>query len=356
MEGRPDMMTRPCNGQGTRRKNCHTIGRGSSSEKPAFYSGSDTTAETAGCFPSLLSHYVLLNRKTVSTGLRSPFPALRDSASFLLLSFVTLLSCSSLFHVSPLSPWFLGTPPLTSIAAQAAVLPTPSAPPTVPSPLGPQKDFCATSRQRLLVLHDNPNVENKFSSLFRRLREGHGFKISFVSFPLSHDRNPRLLLQQRGEAVFDHVLLLADNHRPFSNELAEALTSFFDSAATEEEKTPVFPPSSPLESRGRFCPSATRARNVFLMIHPSAHASVHAFVAEFMGVERQGETPSVQKKRGSEVFVVDYFNALKGYPRKTDNSSEDADEGYEDDEADGTIFKTRNLIPDQPHVVEPLRE
>lgn len=142
----------------------------------------------------------------------------------------------------------------------------------------------------------------------------------------------------------------------FSNELAEALTSFFDSAAREEEKTPVFPPSSPLESRGRFCPSATRARNVFFMIHPSAHASVHAFVAEFMGVERDGETPSVPKRRGSEVFVVDYFNALKGYPRTIENSTEDGEEVDEDDETDGTVFKTRNLIPDQPHVVEPLRE
>lgn len=77
-----------------------------------------------------------------------------------------------------------------------------------------------------------------------------------------------------------------------------------------------------------------------------------------MGVEREteGRPSSVRQKTGSEAFVVDYFHALNGYPQKVENAS-DQEGGEEDEgEADGTVFRTRNLLPDQPHVVEALRE
>lgn len=132
---------------------------------------SGTTArERPSLAPSPSS--VFHERSRVRVKLSSPLRTLLYLLSCPLFFSLMLQSCPSVFCPSFLSwvPSLLDASRGTFFSAHAAVLPTPSASPTVPSPQGPQEDVCAALRQKLLVLHDDPQAEKKFSALFRRLR------------------------------------------------------------------------------------------------------------------------------------------------------------------------------------------
>ncbi|KEP64923.1 UNVERIFIED_CONTAM: dolichyl-diphosphooligosaccharide--protein glycosyltransferase [Hammondia hammondi] len=238
------------------------------------------------------------------------------------------------------------------LRAQAAVLPVPSAPPLRASPQGPTPVICGSVQKRLLVLHDDPNVEENFKSLLQRLKDQH-FDVSTVSFPLSSGRKASLLFSHHGEHLFTHVLLLATNQRSLSRELAAALTTFFtamDPDFEEAQAARAYAAASASSSGADACPQALKARNLFLLVSPTAHATVHAFVETLMGVRQaRGE----EGANGRPGLVADFFNAyspLQGTLEKKDKG----EAGESEEKGDASLFVAMNLLTDQPHIVEPL--
>ncbi|KFG39459.1 dolichyl-diphosphooligosaccharide--protein glycosyltransferase [Toxoplasma gondii FOU] len=236
------------------------------------------------------------------------------------------------------------------LRAHAAVLPIPSAPPLRASPQGPTPVVCGSVQKRLLVLHDDPNVTENFKSLLQRLKD-QNFDISTVSFPLSSGRKASLLFSHHGEHLFTHVLLLATNHRSLSRELAAALTTFFtavDPDFEEAQAARAYAAASASSAGADECPQALKARNLFLVVSPTAHTTVHAFVETLMGVR---EARGTEGSNGRPGLVADFFNAyspLQGTLEKKDAAGESEENG------DASLFVAMNLLADQPHVVEPL--
>ncbi|PFH34494.1 dolichyl-diphosphooligosaccharide--protein glycosyltransferase [Besnoitia besnoiti] len=249
-------------------------------------------------------------------------------------------------------------PPMASpfLRAQAAVLPVPSASPLRPSPTGPVAVACGKVFKRLLVLHDDPQAKQKFSRLFQRLREN--FEVSLLSFPLRGDQKASLLFAQHGEPLYTHVLLLATAQRRLSQELAAALRVFFTSvehdleaAEAASSRAAASPSAASGLAASETCPPALRARNLFLAVGPSAHASARSFAASLFAGEPQAPEAEGPARGGS--VVADYFEAV----RRPQSAAADAQGEPEDDEeaeVDGELFVTRELLDGHPHVVEPL--